>query len=316
MEITKQEQEKEMNPQVSYTFKYQSDENSIDLNTLLLSQIHFSTILNELKNEVAPDIDLSIKIRPLEKGSVPFDIILNVSWIEGIFNAHQTIVHCIELGSAIVGGLVSLIQLKIWLKGEKPTNVITNNNNTVTIIQNNIQINVTKEVYDIYTSNSTVDRSMKKAFEAIESDEQVTGIEILNEQKQSLVAVAREDFDNLSMDNTFLEEVTEVSNISNQALTLLKVVFDKGYKWQFYLESRKINASIKDADFMDRVTNGEQFAKGDVLIVDLEIRKVLDKSIDIYIEKDFSITKVNKHIARAQQARLDFKTPTNDSEEE
>ena len=185
-----------------------------------------------------------------------------------------------------------------------------------TIIQNNIQINVTKEVYDIYTSNSTVDRSMKKAFEAIESDEQVTGIEILNEQKQSLVAVAREDFDNLSMDNTFLEEVTEVSNISNQALTLLKVVFDKGYKWQFYLESRKINASIKDADFMDRVTNGEQFAKGDVLIVDLEIRKVLDKSIDIYIEKDFSITKVNKHIARAQQARLDFKTPTNDSEEE
>ena len=67
------EKEEALKPTTTYTFKYESADDSIDLNTLLLSQIHFSTILGEIKNTIASDSDLSIKIN-----SSPFNIYLDV----------------------------------------------------------------------------------------------------------------------------------------------------------------------------------------------------------------------------------------------
>jgi len=89
-------------------------------------------------------------------------------------------------------------------------------------------------------------------------------------------------------------------------LTIFKVVFDKGYyKWQFYMQGRKISATIPNA-FMERINTGERFAKGDTLVVELEVEKTYDKTLDIYIEKDFKILNVIDHIPRADQGTIPF----------
>ena len=102
----------------TYTFKYNSDSDSIDLNTLLLSQIHFSTILNEIKNDVAGDADLKIRIRPLAKGSVPFDLTLAMSWLETLLAGQN-----VNYISNVIQILTGLIALRMFLKSRKPTKV-------------------------------------------------------------------------------------------------------------------------------------------------------------------------------------------------
>jgi hypothetical protein len=282
----------------TYTFKYNSDDNSIDLNTLLLSQINFATVLNEIKKEVAPGVDLAIRIRPLEKGSVPFDIILNVSWIEDIIHNSTYL-----FATTIVGTLVGLIQLRIWTKGKKP-NIIEFEGEKVILTIGDTKLVIDKTIYEIANKNSTIDKALQKGFEAIDSDESVTGIEILDAKKVSLIDVPRESFPNIITPNeVFDEEVDKKTTTSNERLTIFKVVFEKGVKWQFYQGSRKISASINAPDFWEKINNGESFAKGDVLIVDLEKSTEFDSTLGIYIEKGFTVLNVIEHIPKGKDGQ-------------
>jgi len=285
----------------TYTFKYNSDDDSIDLNTLLLSQINFATVLNEIKKEVAPGVDLSIRIKPLEKGSVPFDIILNVSWLANLISPDV-----VEYSSAIISTLVGVIQLRIWLKGKKP-NTIKLEGDKVILTIGDTELIVDKTIYEIAEKNSIIDQALQKGFNAIDADESVTGVEILNEKKESLISVPRYEFENFSGSNEFFDqEKNKQTSITRERLTIFKVVFEKGVKWQFYQGSRKISASINASDFWDKINNGESFAKGDVLIVDLEKGVEFDSTLGIYIEKGFTVLNVIEHIPKGKDTQQDM----------
>ena len=70
------------------------------------------------------------------------------------------------------------------------------------------------------------------------------------------------------------------------------------------MEGRKISASIEDTAFMERVNRGERFAKGDKLEVDMEVVKVYEPTLDMYVEKDFKIISVLNHTARPENTDL------------
>ncbi len=280
----------------SYTFKYNSDDESIELNTLLLSQINFATVLNEIKDEVAQGVDLSIRIKPLAKGSVPFDIILNVSWLANLLTPDTA-----AYASEIVGTLVGLIQIRIWLKGKKPSTVIEIDGENITLTIDDTKFTVKKALYEIASKNRIIDTALQKAFDAIETDESITGVEILDDHKKSLINVPRNQFENFSWSNElFIDETLEDRKTSQERLTIFKVVFEKGVNWQFYLNSRKILAQINDPEFWTKIENGEQFAKGDILIVDLEKNLIFDKTMGIYIENGFKVVKVIQHIPKGK----------------
>ena len=279
----------------SYTFKYNSDEDSNDLNTLLLSQIHFSTILNEIKAEVASDADLTIKIKPLSKGSVPFDINLVVSYLENLLS-HSNV----DYAGSIITILTGLIGFRIWLKGKKP-DLIEINDDKVTITKGDTKIVINRDTYRIAENNEVVDKALQKGFDAIEKDESITGVDILDNNKKPLITIPREDFSFITSKNEQFETITETETPKQERLTIFKIIFDKGYKWQFYLNGRKITATVSDDNFMERVNKGERFAKGDILVVDLEKHKVFDKTMDIFIEKDFKVLKVIEHIPRPRE---------------
>ena len=291
-----------MKQTTSYTFKYETDYDSIDINTLLLSQIHFGTVFNEIKNEIAPDANLKIKIKPIEKGSILCDFIIDLSWIETAL--HWANSHTNEIQN-IVTTLVGLLTIRKEFGGKKPTEVIMSDDKIV-IKNGDTSIEITKEIYKLYMENAAIDQALKKGFEAIEKDEEVKGVKILDEKKESIISIERDDFGAMVKTNEVFEDVTQISNEESVALTIFKVVFDKGYKWQFYMNGRKISAYVKDENFMQRINNGERFAKGDTLIVEMDVKKVLDTSMDIYIEDEFVVTKVINHVQRPEQTKLDF----------
>jgi len=297
------QQLEELKQSVTYTFQYDTDFEAIDLNTLLLSQIHFSTVLNEIKNEVAPDSNLSIKIKPLEKGSVPFDIILDVSFWENLFS-QTNVANLIGYASGIVTVLVGVIQIRKDLKGKKPKKIEIKNDKVI-ITSDDVTIEVDRKAYEIYEKNPVIDQALRKSFKAIEEDEGVSGIKILDKNKNPLVNIPRSSFDDLTEPNEIFEEQVVKDDLKRESLTVIKLVFEKGYKWQFYMKSgRKISAYVKDDNFMKIIDKGERFAKGDTLIVDLEIEKVFDKDLGIFVDSDYNVTKVVQHIPRAEQTNL------------
>lgn len=289
-----------MKQSTTYTFQYGSDSDSIDLNTLLLSQIHFSTVLNEIKNEFAKDANLSIKIKPLEKGSVPFDIILDLTWVETLLNFGGLV---IDYSDKIIASLLGIMEIRRRLKGKKPHKIELKKDKVIVTIDDT-SIEVDAEIYKLYENNAVIDQAIKKGFEAINKDEDVTEVKILDNKKTVLLDIPRQEFVDFTEPNEIYEERTVKEEPKQESLTIFKLVFDKGYKWQFYLKGRKISAYVKDNSFMDRIDRGEQFSKGDTLVAEVEVEKIYDPNMDIYIYNKYTVTKVLQHIPRPQQTNL------------
>ena len=87
-------------------------------------------------------------------------------------------------------------------------------------------------------------------------------------------------------------------------MTIFKVVFEKGYKWQFYYQGNKISAVIKDESFFSQIDEGAKFSKGDKLIANIEIKQVFDKTIQAYVNKEYSVIKIKQRIPRDEQLEL------------
>jgi hypothetical protein len=61
-----------------------------------------------------------------------------------------------------------------------------------------------------------------------------------------------------------------------------------------------------DATFQTRIDNGEAFAKGDVLEIDLQFNQKFEPSVNTHITKSYQINKIYNHIKREEQKKFDF----------
>ena len=86
-------------------------------------------------------------------------------------------------------------------------------------------------------------------------------------------------------------------------LNIFKLVWDNKRKWEFYWRGDKISAKIIDETFFKNIDKGEQFAKGDLLEVELQITQIFDKSVNTFINDNnsYQIAKVIHHIPRPTQ---------------
>ena len=102
------------------------------------------------------------------------------------------------------------------------------------------------------------------------SDEEVTDFKVrIDGETSPAIDIPSEQFAVLA-EKPKADEMGQKIRVEKTRLNLLKVVFDKRYKWDFYNNGIKISASIKNNQFLDRVASGEKFAKGDVLVGKLQ----------------------------------------------
>ena len=69
----------------------------------------------------------------------------------------------------------------------------------------------------------------------------------------------------------------------------------------------KISSKIKDDIFAERIDKGERFGKGDTLIVEMEVKQEFVESVNTYVNKSYQVIKINEHIERKPQGKLDLK---------
>lgn len=287
--------------------KFDGQLHQVDSNTFVTSLIGLSEIIKQVNSEMNPGAIVDIKINALEKGS--FIAVISTA-ISATANLLPTIVSNASNTITVVQGIYNL---RKFLKGDKPKETRVLENGKIEIKDNNGNLTIVNSTtYNIYTSNPTIHKAITGQFSALQEDPSVQSFELSTEDndKESFI-VDKMDFRDLSIvKNNILDQDKKIEQIIAE-LTMNKLIFETNQtrKWEFYYNGNKISANIIDNDFFKRIDSGEAFAKGDRLRVELNVCKMLDKTVNVYVIESYTVTKILEHIKRPENPSL-FDSPS------
>ena len=286
------------------TIKYDGQTNQIDANTFINSLLQISLIIQEVNKELYPEKKVNVKINALREGSFVVDIILHSSLISDItdfFSAKDGIAI-----TSIIGTIGALISIKQFLKKEKSV-VIESKGDDVTIVNGDgNKTTVNKTVLNIYNSNVTIQNALSEEFNTLNSDSNISGFEMFDSNDNSLCNITKDEFYDLSEKFVDQNDDTNRKVLVTTALNIIRLPFEKNVKWEFYYQGNKISSKMDDDEFYGKINNGESFAKGDSLEVNLEISQQFDISVNTYINKSYTVKNVIKHIPRGAQTKMNL----------
>ena len=280
-----------------FNIKYGSENSEVDVETFIESLESINSLVFETTQELGVDSS-RLKIKAIKPGSV--DV-----FIELVRNTQQALApEVVSYAANLLTVVASLIVLKQAVGNKQPEVVSKDSQKVVVKNSHGGQLQVAPQIFNIFISNPVVDSELSNNFKALTADSEVSSFEIRHNDK-SLVNIPKADFAGMSAsrDNSATEKIDTLSNVK---LSIIKVAFTKDYKWAFNYNGRKIHAIVVDDNFHKSVDEGKKFSKGDVLEVELEIKKQLDLAVRAYFDTEYVVKKVLKHIPRQTQDNLPF----------
>ncbi len=279
---------------------FEQENHDVDVETLIACLMRTSNIIQEVNKHLDTNKKIEVKIKALEKGSFEIHIGLIEKLIQSFFSSEA-----VSYGAniiAVVGGLYGLVK---FLQGQNPKKITQDKETTeITNFKGEKQIfnNVT---FNIYNENKEVRENITKQFSVIDKNEDIKALNFVS--KTQYVNIHKKDFKKIS---TKIEPLTENSKepiidiVEDKNILIIRPSFTKDLKWDFVYEGQKISAKMNDEEIIKIIDNGEQFAKGDYMLVDLEITKTYNSDLDIHLISDYKILKFKKHIKVAKQQKL------------
>lgn len=171
------------------------------------------------------------------------------------------------------------------------------------------RIIVPRVVYDATRKaekNPQFVQAVNKTFEAVASDERISGIALVPELDSAPpeVVVSRETIQRMPLD--LLPDPTTRPIEEQCKLQILKAILERGRrKWEFIWRGVKISAPVlHEAFWEDFIAHSITIAPGDILKVRLNIKQVLDPKTGIYINDSYEVIHVYEHILRPKQLPL------------
>jgi hypothetical protein len=282
-----------------FEYKYNGEIDFIDINTLLTTQIHFVSIINEVQRNIFPEIDLKINVEAPKKGSFIFQQIFEWTANSDIFTKDK-VEYLSNLGgvvTSIMGAVGSLYALYVFLKGKKAEKIEDEGNGKIKIKNNEGEILIVENViFNLYTSNQSLNDAFRKQAEALENDINVEGVQIINQDKNEIIVdVKRDSFNDFTNNNEYLNSsIIEKPKPSIRLFIKKPDLFPKTDKvtWEFIYDGRNIRAIITDSSFIDKINNGLRVGQGDCMVVDLIIIAEYDKRFNTHIDKKYEIPNV------------------------
>lgn len=287
----------------NFKLRFDGEQHQLDANVLISSLIHTTAIIQETNKFLDSGKKIEIKVKALEKGS----FLIHIELIETTFDSLKIIFtrENIETGGIIISAFVGFIEIKKFLKGKSPKKIdqkeskttITNQNGDVFIIENS--------VFNIYEHSSIVQDALSQNFETLNNDPAISAFEVTDKNENPIIRVEKEEFSDLSLKS---EEILKDERILKEAATLniLRLSFEESLKWEFYYKGNKINAKINDPNFYKKIDQGESFAKGDILEVELQINQKWDESVNTFVNKSYQVNRIIRHILRNEQQKFNF----------
>lgn len=287
-----------------FKIKFDGQQHQVDANILVSSLIHTTTIVQEVNKHLNNGKKIEIKVKALEKGS----FLCHIELVETALDTLKNLLtrDNIEVGSAIVGTVVGLIELKKFLKGKKAKEVEQLGNKTKIINKDGNVIIIENATFNIYEHNPVVKDALAQNFETLNNDPAITGFEITDKNETPLVRVDKSEFVDLAQKSEDIGE-GERKIVEAATVNVVRVSFEENLKWDFYYRGIKISAKIADPSFYELIDKGEAFAKGDVLEVELQITQKFEESVNTFVTKSYQVNKILRHLSRNEQQKINFK---------
>jgi hypothetical protein len=193
----------------------------------------------------------------------------------------------------IFWGVVTNLIYDATLKKDDPV-LITINTNEVIIKHGHDTVVVPRNVYDASENakkNPAVEKGIKKTFESIERDPDVTefGLTSSIHDPRPLVTIPRDDFSVITQRAVIETEEppSERTKTERARLVILKAWLNHAKrKWSFEWNGVPISAPIFDRTFLDRLDRREiLLGAGDALDVDIVFKQTFDQSLAQLIER-------------------------------
>lgn len=297
------------------TIAFSSQAHEIDVYTLSEALTGFADALVEINQLIDPEFELEITIEATERGS----FITRLRFSKLARSPLVTIP-----GAILIGMLTNyLYDLATY---EKPVYRLEGDEFVIVTSKEVIRLPAAAADHQRTVGESSeVARSVKKAFEAVEQDEQVEGIVIypledLPKEARPLIEIPRSDFNNVISNAARAIEGTRIpfqleprrtitrTLIEHVQLVIVKAVLRRSRrKWQFSWQGFDISARITDPSFFDRLEARQiTIAQGDALDVELSITQLLEEDDGIWRNVDFEVVRVYGLVSLPRQTRFDM----------
>jgi hypothetical protein len=251
----------------------------LNLHTFIESHKQLLILIDEVLWELYPGLKLKAQIEAIREGSLESGIKLIVEGLKDILPQKKGTAYILSTLMALSG----VITLYESFKGEKPKEVIRQDNQ-VTLIGDNNKVTVSNDAYEIYKSNATVGKALQKNFETLAEDNSVMNWQIKKKGSSSpIISVEKERFGDFSKPVKTDTELT--SRVEKVVLTVKKPDFypDKTFKWGFIYKTRNITAFITDNHFKESQRH-HRFGRGSKLLVNLRIYYKWDEAAQLLVE--------------------------------
>lgn len=282
--------------------KFEGGSQDINIITFSKTLENINLILIEINKEQNRITGLNRKVDVRIKAISPGSFQVTIDIIQEIAESLLTLDN-VTYAAGIVGILSGIFGIRKFLKGNNPKTV-KKLNDSVSIENNHGEITIIDQhTYNIYHTNSTINDSLSDIYSTLSQDPRVEAFRFFDKTEESIFQSDKSDFECCSELTENQDEEKKIT-LELASLNINKICFERDYKWQFYYRGNKITAAIKDEEFFKRINEGETFAKGDSLVVELKITKDFSDEYNTYINRTYEITKVIKHIPRSSQEKL------------
>lgn len=297
----------------AFTIKFGGPHSEIDVYTLSEALTGIADALWAINEIVNPDVELEII----------FDSSAEGSFLAKIRLSKRTKTILSRLGESVILGLL-INYISGQLMYEKPTYTVEDDKLVVVTSQEKLVFPKTVfDHQDKVASNPKVADGMKKAFEAVEQDEDVQSLGIIpgaDIHTSPALDVPRAEFqrvigklnyvvDRISHDS-LVEQAFNVPTTrivtERSTVGIIKAVLRRSKrKWQFSWRGIEISAPITDPTFFDRLGARQiAIAQGDSLDVDLLITQSFNPDTLVWMNTFYEVVKVHGLIEGPKQALL------------
>ena len=244
---------------------------------------------------------IEVKIKALEQGSFEIHIELIEKLLDSIFSKDN-----INISAEIISVVAGLYGFVKWLKSNIKKTEKVDDGVEVTL-ENGDKTTININVYNTFNESKIVRESIAKQISALEKNKDISGFKF--ESNETNVYISDEEFSSVvktisSLNSEAREPIKDI--LEDRKILIIRPSFDKDLKWDFVFDGQKISAKMNDEAMIKVIDNGEQFAKGDYMLVDIEVTKFYDSDLGVHlITKDsYKILRYKEHIKIEQVGKL------------
>lgn len=262
-------------------FHNEEDSHDLSVDILIGCLMHTSRLIQSANRQINESKQIEVRIKALAPGSFAVHLEVVESALRSLFSS-ASISYVASLVT-VVGGLYKLAQ---WVRKSKRIKSIARKKEEHIVIledEEGQRLEIDSTGYDVYNTSDQVREEVAQQFKVLSEAPDITAVEI---EAKEVVRIPAEEFRRLSeapTPETDDDKPPRISVKENCQLLIVHPSFAQNLRWDFIYEGRKISALMADSDLYQLIEDGKDFAKGDRMLVDLEVIEEFDQEYQTYM---------------------------------